>query len=239
MASRSADRVRVDRKALRRPDEFHTLTAQVTGWVGQNRRLAAAIGAGVLAVAVLGLVVGWYSQRRSEAAAIRFQAAHNEFDAGKFTAAAETFASLHQDYGSTPFGRLATLYQAHALARAGDAAGAATAYREYLASSPPTAYLKQSALVGVGRAQEALGDRTAALDAYQQAAAIDGPLSVEARLGLARVQEANGDLQAAQATYAALADDEAIQLDTELLRFVQSKLPAGAGSAPQAGAGGS
>jgi predicted negative regulator of RcsB-dependent stress response len=242
--TRSADRIHLDRKALRGPDEFQTLTAQVTGWIGQNRQLATAVAGGVVALAVIALGIGWYSQRRAEAAAIRFQVAHNEFDAGKFTEAAASFASLREDYPRTPFGRLATLYRAHSLARAGDAAGAATAYQEYLASSPPAPYLRQSALVGVGRAQEVLGDQAAALQAFTDAAAIPGPFAIEAMLGQARLQEASGDVAAAQKTYTALADEEGVQLDAELRRLVESKLrekPAAdaEAAAPQTGDGGS
>jgi len=221
--TRSADRI--DRKALRGPDEFQTLTAQATGWVGQNRRVASIIAGGVLGVAILALIIGWYSQRREEAAAIRFQAAHNEFAAGKFTEAAQSFEGLRTDYGSTPFGRLALLYRGHALARANDAAGSATAYQEYLASSPPTPYLRQAALVGLGRSQEILGDQTAALQAFTDAAAIPGPFAVEAMFGQARLQEAAGDAAAAAKTYTALAAEEAVQLDGELRRLVESKLP--------------
>jgi len=221
--TRSADRI--DRKALKGPDEFQTLTAQTTGWIAQNQRLAAMIAGGVVAVAILALGIGWYSQRRDEAAAIRFQAAHNEFDAGKFAEAAQSFEGLRTDYGSTPFGRLALLYRGHALSRGGDAAGAATAYQEYLASSPATPYLRQSALVGVGRSQETLGDKNAALQAFTDAAAIPGPFTVEAMFGQARLQEAAGDRAAAEKTYTALAAEEAVQLDGELRRLVESKLP--------------
>jgi len=245
--TRSADRIHLDRKALRGPDEFQTLTAQVTGWLGQNRRLAAAVAAGVVAIAIVALVIGWSSQRRDEAAAIRFQVAHNEFDAGKFTDAAASFATLREDYGGTPFGRLATLYRAHSLAKAGDTAGAATAYQDYLATSPAAPYLRQSALVGVGRAQQALGDQAAALQAYTDAAAISGPFAIEAMLGQARLQEASGDVAGAQKTYTALAGEEGVQLDAELRRLVESKLPepsldkpaADAAATPEAGDGGS
>lgn len=221
--TRSADRI--DRKALRGPDEFQTLTAQVTGWVGQNARLAAGVLGGVLVVAIVALVLGWNSSRRDEAAAIRFQVAHNEFEAAKFKEAAESFAGLNGDYGGTPFGRLALLYRAHSLARANDTAAALTAYQEYLASSPPAPYLKQSALLGVGRSQEILGDKTASLQAYTEAAAIPGPFAIESMLGQARLQEVTGDVASATKTYTALADQEGVQLDAQLNALVQSKLP--------------
>src|SRR5206468_4321464 len=80
------------------------------------------------------------------------------FDEGKFQEAAQGFAYVVERYPGAPFGRLAVLYRAHALARQGDQAAAATAYGEYLASAAVPDYLRQEALVGLARAKEAAGD---------------------------------------------------------------------------------
>src|SRR5205814_65443 len=76
-----------------------------------------------------------------ERASLAFRTAHTTFAAGnKFTEAAEAFAALAHDYPHTAYGRLAGLYRGHAFARQGDAAAAATAYAEYLATSPDPPY---------------------------------------------------------------------------------------------------
>src|SRR5439155_844024 len=84
----------------------------------------------------------------------------------------QDFANVVERYPGAPFGRLAVLYRAHALARQGDQAAAATAYGEYLASAAVPVYLHQEALVGLARAKEAAGDTAGALDAYTQAGAL-------------------------------------------------------------------
>ena len=102
------------------------------------------------------------------------------FQGGKYPEAAAGFAPSLRSCPGTPFGRLARLYRGHALARQGDAAAAAVAYGEYLAIDPETAYLRQEALVGLGRAKEVAGDATGALEAYTQAAALEGPFRTDA-----------------------------------------------------------
>jgi tetratricopeptide (TPR) repeat protein len=202
--ARPAARVKINRKALREPDEFQTLTGQVGEWAQTHRNLLAGVGAAVLALGTVALGVGWYRARESAAAGARFQSALNDFEAARFAPAVEEFTGLGRDYPGTSFGRLATLYRGHALARQGDAAGAATAYTEYLASSPPTEYLRQEALNGLGSAREASGDKAGALDAYGQAAAIDGPFRMQAQLAMARLQELAGQPDKAREIYLAI-----------------------------------
>src|SRR5262249_36720322 len=171
-----AKRIKVRRKDLRKPDEFETLTAQVVDWADTNRSLVGAIVAGVLVVAAIVLGVTRWRASRNESASIDFQGAQGRFGAGAFADAARAFDPVATESPSAPSGRLAGLYRAHALARSGDAAGAATAYAAYLAGSPPTDYLRQEALTGLARAKEASSDTKDALDAYTQAGAVPRPL---------------------------------------------------------------
>ena len=229
----ASERIKIDRKALREPDEFQVLSGRATAWVRANRTAVAA-GAGVLAVLVLvWLGVGWYRGRLAAAAAVRFGAAHAELVAGRYAEAAESFAGLGRDYRATPFGRLAGLYRGHALAAQGDAAGAASAYAGYLEGSPGTEYLRQQALVGLGRAREAGGEAAQAREAFAQAADVPGPFRTEARLGLARLAEAAGDAGAAREIYAALLAE--VPAGMPLRDFLESKAPAAAVQAPAAG----
>jgi hypothetical protein len=227
-----SQRVKIDRKSLREPDEFQTLTTHAATWARQNQGLAWGLGIGVLAIAVLALGIGWYRSRNAEAAAVRFQSAHAEFLDGKFPAAAESFAGLGRDYGSTPFGRLAQLYRGHALLRGGDGAGAATAYGEYLAGSPQTQYLRQEALAGLGAAREATGDQTGAVEAYTQAAEIDGPFKQDVRLAMARIAEASGKPDDAKKIYVALLQEGPTP---QLRAFLETKIPAEVAAAGAAG----
>src|SRR6266404_432275 len=114
---------------------------------------------------------------------------------------------------------------AHALARQGDQAAAATAYGEYLASAAVPDYLRQEALVGLARAKEAAGDMAGALDAYTQAGALPGAYRDDALLSAARLEQAAGHAERAQAIYAGLLKDAA---DPATKAFVAAKVPGAA-----------
>jgi predicted negative regulator of RcsB-dependent stress response len=227
-----SQRIKIDRKSLREPDEFQTLTTQAANWASTNQTLVWSLGAALLIVAGLGLGFGWYRARQADAAAVRFQSAHAEFIGAKYKEAADAFAGLRTDYGSTPFGRLAELYRGHSLLRGNDAAGAATAYGEYLASSPETQYLRQEALAGLASARESSGDTAGAVQAYTDAAAIDGPFKQEVRLAMARIAEASGKPEDARAIYRTLLKDNP---DPQLKALLESKIPADVVAADAAG----
>ncbi len=230
-----ARRIKIRRKMLRRPDEFHTLTNRAAAWVGGHRELTGGIALGVLVVAAVVLGISQYRSSQVDRAAESFRAAQATFTAGRFADAAAAFQAVTESYPRTPSGRLADLYRAHALARQGDATGAATVYSEYLATGPGTGYLRQEALDGLAHARESAQDTAAALDAYTQAAALDGPYRADALLGAARLQEAGGHGDAAREIYTRLLKES--QPDPDLRTLLLSKLPPGT-EAPPAAAGG-
>src|SRR5262245_14115594 len=110
-------RIKIRRKDLRQPDEFETLTGQALSWAEENVRLLAGVAGAVVAVAAIVLLVNRVTASRNESAAEAFRRAKVTFDAGKFAESATAFASTAGDYPRAPFGKLAVLYQAHALAR--------------------------------------------------------------------------------------------------------------------------
>ncbi len=219
----SANQYRITRKSLRAPDEFQTLTTQAVDWARANQSLVVTVVSAIVAVAAVVVGVNWYSARQADAAAVRLQAAQVLFDGKKYADAATEFSAVAAAYPRTPSGRLAALYRAHALAEQPDPAAAATAYSEYLASSPPTDYLRQQALVGLGHASEATNALDAARDAYRQATEIPGPFRARAQLDLARLEEAAGHADQAQALYAEAAKSPG--LDSETRQAIVSRLP--------------
>ena len=108
-------------------------------------------------------------------------------------------------------------------------------YSEYLATGPAAGYLRQEALDGLAHARESAQDTAAALDAYTQAAALDGPYRADALLGAARLQEAGGHGDAAREIYTRLLKES--QPDPDLRTLLLSKLPPGT-EAPPAAPGG-
>jgi TolA-binding protein len=218
-----ARRLKVRRKDLRKPDEFETLTGQAVDWAQENRPVVLAVAAVAIVAALVALGVARWRSNRNEAAATMFVNAQAAFAESNWTDAAQRFADVADEYPGAPFGRLAKLYRAHALARQGDHAGAATAYGEYLASDPPTEYLRQEALLGLGHAKEAGGDTEGALEAYTQAGALGGPYRTDALLAAGRLQAASGRLDEARAVYESLVKDAS---DEETKALVTQKLTA-------------
>ena len=217
-----AKRMKVRRKDLRKPDEFETLTGQAVDWAQAHRPLVGGVVIAALVVAIIALGVGRWRSSRDEAAGAAFNLAHTSFTDGKFSDAARAFEDVATTYPRAPFGRVATLYRGHALARSGDAAGAATVYAEYLATSPDSDYLRQEALDGLGRAKEATGDSAGALEAYTQAGAFAGPYRTDALLGAARLQDASGQPEKAREIYASLLKDAS---DPDMKALLTAKLP--------------
>src|SRR5207248_1832744 len=70
-----ARRIRFRRKALRQPDEFHTLTNQAVAWLGAHRELAAGIGLAALVAAAAVVAVSQYRASQVGRAAEGFRAA--------------------------------------------------------------------------------------------------------------------------------------------------------------------
>lgn len=229
---RPADRIKIRRKDLRGPDELTTLTSQATDWLGGHQGLLIAVAVTVVVVALGAVVFARYRVSQRDAAAAAFQSAHQTFESGKFAEAAASFAALADEHPGTPFGNLARLYRAHALARQPDPAAAAAAYDEYLSHGPASPYLRQEALVGLGHVKEAADDPGEALEAYVHATELDGPYRVEAMLGAARLDEAEGHPEEARTIYAEAAK---ITSDTELKALLEAKAAgAGAGATPPA-----
>ena len=220
-----ARRIKIRRKALRQPDEFHTLTSQTMAWLDAHRELAAGIALAALVAAAAVVAVSQYRASQVGRAAESFRAAQATFEARHFADAAAAFEVLGETYPRTPSGRLAGLYRAHALAHQGDTAGAATAYSEYLTSRPAADYLRQEALDGLAHAREGNADAAGALEAYTQAAALEGPYRQDALLGEARLQEAAGNVDAARGLYTRLLKES--QPDPDLRTLLLSKLPPG------------
>ena|SRR5581483_3532390 len=219
-----ARRIKLRRKDLRQPDEFHTLTNQAVAWFDAHRELALGIGVVLLVVAIAALAIGRWRESEATAAADAFRSARTSFEAGKFPDAAGAFAQVATDHPHAAFGKLAILYRGHALLRSGDAAAAKAAYEEYLDTAPSAVYLRQEALDGLARARESAGDAAGALDAYTQAGALEGPFQVDALLGAARLQDAAGRSDAAREIYERLLKQAT---DPELRALLVSKLPPG------------
>jgi hypothetical protein len=230
-----AHRTKIHRKDLRGPDEFVTLTTRIADWARSHMNLVLSAVGVLVVIVVVAVIVTRSAAARDAAAARDFRSAYALFSTEKFGEAAVDFRALSDQYPGTEFGRLALLYQGHALARKDDAAAAVTAYQEYLALGGQPDYLRQQALVGIGHLKEASGDAAAALQAYGDAAALEGPLRTDARLGQARLEEAAGHGDQARTIYAEVLKDTE---DPDLRAFLETKVPRTAEAPPAEAAAG-
>jgi predicted negative regulator of RcsB-dependent stress response len=218
---------RIDRKALRQPDEFVTIVGRAGVWVREHQQTALAAAGGLVALGLVFGLVAWNSSRQQAQAAARFHEAYTAFRNDRFEEAGRGFAEVADTFGSSPFGRLARLYRGHALAHQQEESRAVTAYQEYLEDDPRAEYLQQIALTDMADAQELAGDAAAARTTYARAAALPGPFRRSAHLSEARLAMAAGDTEAAQAIYR---DELARGADGPLRAFLESQLPASDGT---------
>src|SRR2546427_4964348 len=77
-----ARRIKFRRKALRQPDEFHTLTSRAVAWLDAHRELAAGVAVAALVVAATGLGVSQYRASQAGPAGESFRPAPPTLQAG-------------------------------------------------------------------------------------------------------------------------------------------------------------
>ena len=194
---------KLTRKDLRAPDEFQTLSRQTLEFVEQNRTMVTAVLGGLIVILLAVVAFRMISQSREASAAGAYAEARALLIDKKYGEAATRFDDVATRYSSTSYGPLALLERGNALLLADQAAEAATAYERFLASPPPTDYLKQLAHTRLGYAQEKLG-KPEAQQSFATAAADPGPFQAEALFGAARTAEAAGDGAKAKELYAQL-----------------------------------
>jgi len=213
---------KLDRHALKGPDEFTVLVRRVVAWANANRRLLVVAGSVVGVVAFAAAVATWNAARSSRQAAEQFRRAHGAFQAERFTDAARSFEDLERDYPETAFGRFAILYRAHALRAAGQLEDAAAAYEKFLESGDVGPEYGQLALFALGQLREDAARTTDAIDLYEKAAALPGPYTLEAEVATARLQFGLGNRTDAQATYERILPDAS----GEMKALVEARLAA-------------
>jgi len=192
---------KIRRKDLRKPDEFITFTHTAVEFARANAgpMVAVAAAVGLLVVAATGLSI-WRHMQES-AANVAFVSARDLFAAEKFPQAQAAFERVANSYSHTGYGHLSLLYAADSALAASDYQKAAELYERFLAAGPDAEYLRQAALVRLGRAQAAIGKPDLATKTYKQAQEITGPFSGDALLGEAQAAEQLGDSSTATRLY--------------------------------------
>jgi hypothetical protein len=163
---------KIDRKQLKRPDEFQLVAGKAMGWVAANQsKVLAAVGAAVVAVLIGWGVGSWRSSREGNAGTELARAL--ELESRPVGAAAqggeEGFATKEErdkavlaalekvrgDYGRTTAGRTALAEMGFQKLKQGDAAGAQKDLEDFLSSAGRDHPLQPFAQEALGYAFEA------------------------------------------------------------------------------------
>jgi len=197
---------KLDRKELKKPDEFQLVAGKAMEWIVAHRVpvLAAVVAIVVLAAVAWG-ASAWSGSREAKAGAAFAQALEVEQrpiasegnpQAGEKTfptraerdkAVLEALEQVRKEYPRTRAGETALSQIGFHKLRAGDAAGAQAALDEFLKSAGNGHPLRAFATESLGYAYEAQGKLDAAKEAFARLAQADAPERAafhEARLAL-------------------------------------------------------
>ena len=197
---------KIDRKQLKRPDEFQVVAGRAMSWMVANRGLVVGVAGAVIVVA-LGAwgVAAWRSSREAKAGgelaeALELQSRPISGDAAS-DAGQQTFASkderekaviaalekVRADHGGTTAARTASAEIGFHKLKSGDAAGAQKVLQDFLASAAKDHPLRPFAQESLGYAFEAQGHFDEARAAFEKLRELDLPARADyqvARLAL-------------------------------------------------------
>lgn len=197
-----AEKARLRRKDIKRPDEFITHTGRALTWARQHQQWVIWGGAGLVALLVaVGILTAYRSARVRDANA-DLSRALTKLGSNDYSAASHELIDLSGRWEGTDVAPVAALLGANAALRAGDADTAIAELarlQAQAASLPP--YLQQQLLFAWGAALEAKQQWLDAAAKYKDAAAVSGPYTGDAVLGEARTRERGGESERARELY--------------------------------------
>lgn len=222
-------RERFDRKELKRPDEFLSVSAKVLHWVGAHRRKV--LGLCAVAFISAGAISGYlyWSERKSERAGELYHQIVKDLEEIQQLRARQTFPSpeqkqedrakaelrlsellasaseklqrMEEEFEDTGIAAFALIEEGGVKAKEGKYGEAAALYQKVLEKKIPP-FLKDMAAVNLGYVLEASGKCEEALSAYQKGEGSGYAfLNVGALWGKARCYEILGRSKEATAVY--------------------------------------
>jgi predicted negative regulator of RcsB-dependent stress response len=176
------------RKDLKQPDEFFTFLADAEEFVAGHLREVMIALALVLVVIAAAFAIRAYQQHRASLASARFYKAFSALTSKQYDAARNEFINLATDEPRREVGRLARFYLAKCYLAQGDLPRARDALVAYLPDAHELTF-RALALMDLGIIYERMGDPAKAEGVYRQAAALPGPVGMDAELARARILE--------------------------------------------------
>lgn len=193
-------RKRLTHKDLSRPDQFITLTSRAFRYFERNRsRILYSLALVVLVFLSLG---GWtmYKKNQNRLAAKVYSSALTAYRSGQFHDALDGFLRLGA-YRSSTYGRLALLYRAQSHIALNQPTEAVPVLKEFLERQREDSYLRQLGFMTLGYAHEKAGQCPKAVNSFEEAQKLTGPLQEDALLAMARCNTQTGNLKEALSAY--------------------------------------
>jgi tetratricopeptide (TPR) repeat protein len=165
----------IQRRQLREPDEFLTLSRRFLEYAQQHEREVTMVVVGLVAITALALGVRTYRGWKESQAEAAFGAARRDFTASRYDTAAKGFEKVAATWPSTAHGQLALVYLGNSYADLGKRKEAEEAFARVLerASEP---VVRQIAHYNLGVLKAEDGDKPAAARELGSAADAEGPL---------------------------------------------------------------
>jgi tetratricopeptide (TPR) repeat protein len=193
-------RSKLRRKDLKQPDEFMTVAYSVEEFVEQHLNKVISGAVVVLLVAAAFFLVYQHVNATAKKAADQFYAGFAALNSKDYQRAVIKFDTLIADHPSSRAAGLARYYRAIAYFDSGDLAKAREALEDYAQGHVPASF-RELALMDLGVVDEQMHDYAKAIGAYQEAAALKGAESNDARIAVARVLLLEGKRDAAVKAY--------------------------------------
>ncbi len=178
-------RKRITRKIIRQPDQFITFTSRIFRYFEEHRaKIFVALG---LVVALSLGLWGWqqYQSKQNRLASQAYARALEAFHDAKFQTALDLLDRVDA-YRSPSYQRLAILYCANSHIGLKQPKDAVPLLEDFLSRTSKNSYLRQLALSNLGYAHEMANQCKEAINAYDEAAKMDGPQKEQAFLSKAR-----------------------------------------------------
>lgn len=174
--------------------------AEPLGWLEENRSLLLT-GGGILAVLlIVALAILVYQNSKTSALHEELRTGIAAFHNGNFDDAISRLEKVSGKISDSDEAKIAKFYLIEAYLRTGkdtETKKAAPLASSSTISTADATYLSQLVLLADGRTAEKRSDLAAARKIYENAAAIEGPFTLDALWALARVTELAGDGAAA------------------------------------------
>ena len=191
---------KLTRKQLRQPDQFQVATGKALEFYNGHQALVFSAVAAL--VVILAALWGWqgYKENQNIAASQEFTKAMALHQESKYPEAIAAFEKV-QTYRWSRYASVAHLYQANIYLATNDLDKALNSAQRALTATSPNTLYRQLALMALASAEERKNQCKTAIDHFNEAQKIAGPLQSSAMLGKGRCAEQLGDKAAAIATY--------------------------------------